>query len=488
MPVLVDRARADLLKSRVAAVVRQASKNLEAEKAEARGLLARPVDYREALDTPPPELGLPTLRDDQDAIARHPAKVKVLAMGRRWGKTILGLVLVILCAYRGGRVAWIVPTYKNGRALWRAAERAALELRRRGLVSINRAERVMEFPRSGGFLAIYSADNPDSIRSEWFNLVIFDEAARIAEEVWTDVVQPTLADVGGDAILISTPLGRNWFWRMWREGIEDMKTVAAFRAPTTDNPNELIKRAAAFARDRLPERAYRQEWLAEFVEEASASWDRDWLRERRYDLTKLEPACIARILSYDTAIKENDSAAFSACVVAELLPDYRLRIRHVWRDRLGLPRLMEAMERDIALWDGDGKLWQVVIEDKASGTSAYQTLMASGSDRLRRMLVAFTPQGSKEARFEQAGVWAANGSLLLPFPGPQSPWLRAYEEELFDETEYADQRDATAQVVLWLEPYLAEGFEARGGRAADPHTPPPVRQGEMAPAGRGSTP
>lgn len=189
-------------------------------------------------------------------------------MGRRWGKTVLGGTLSLGCAARGASVAWIVPTYKNGRPLWRWAEATVAPLRKAGHAEVHRAERVMQFT-GGGFLGVYSMDNEDSIRGEAFHLVIVDEAARIPESAWTDAIMPTLADYDGRAILISTPKGRNWFWQEWIRGQAEREDVKSWQAPTRDNPNPRIRRAAELAQDRVPERTYRQEWLAEFVEDGS---------------------------------------------------------------------------------------------------------------------------------------------------------------------------------------------------------------------------
>jgi phage terminase large subunit-like protein len=212
-----------------------------------------------------PTLYLPQLRRDQWLIAQHPAKIKTLAMGRRWGKTILGGSVSLSVASAGGKVAWVVPTYKNGRPLWRWAMQFVGPLKKNRLVRTNISERLIEF-NNGGFLGIYSADNEDSIRGDWFHLVIVDEAAMVSETAWQEVIQPTLADVDGDAILIGTPKGRNWFFTEYQRGLADGTRQAAFQAPTGGNPSPQIQRAFQLAKERLPERVYRQEWLAEFLE------------------------------------------------------------------------------------------------------------------------------------------------------------------------------------------------------------------------------
>lgn len=186
-------------------------------------------------------------------------------MGRRWGKTLMGGALSLGTASQGGQVAWIVPIYKNGRALWRWCERAVLPLVYSKKASVNQSERMIEFA-NGGFMGIYSADNEDAIRNEAFNLVILDEAARISETAWSDAIMPTLADANGDAILISTPRGRNWFWNEYQRGLSDGKLQASWTAPSHDNPLPNIQKAAKLAKERVSDLTFRQEWLGEFVD------------------------------------------------------------------------------------------------------------------------------------------------------------------------------------------------------------------------------
>lgn len=187
-------------------------------------------------------------------------------MGRRWGKTVLGGVLGMNVLRQHGRVAWIAPTYKNTRAPWRWAVQVAQPLVASKRFAVSKSDKVITSDL-GGFLALYSADNIEAILGEAFNLVIVDEAARIQEYAWTDSIQPTLADADGDAILISTPKGRNWFWREWMRGQAELADTASFTAPTSANPNPRIKRAAEMAQLRTSDRTYRQEWLAQFIED-----------------------------------------------------------------------------------------------------------------------------------------------------------------------------------------------------------------------------
>lgn len=204
-------------------------------------------------------LSLPRLRRDQYDIAAHPGKIKAVCCGRRWGKSVLGGNIITLTAAQGGRSAWVTPTYKNGRPLWRWIEHIT-----RGVngVQVNRSERVVTFP-GGGFLAMYSADSPDSIRGENFHLVVLDEAAKIPEDVYADAILPTIADTDGDLLMLTTPAGKNWFYH---EYLRCSSNGAAWQRPSSDNPSANIRRAFELARLRVSERTFQQEWLAEFAD------------------------------------------------------------------------------------------------------------------------------------------------------------------------------------------------------------------------------
>lgn len=214
-----------------------------------------------------PILNLPRLRPDQLAIVKHPAKRKNVAAGRRFGKTVLGGVVVANVLRQHGKAAWVVPTYKNSRPLWRWISSAFAPLAKAKLVNISKADQTI-ITNQGGFFAIYSEENIDSMRGEWFHVVVNDEAAKFKEESRYDVIEPTVADSDGEIIDISTPRGRNWFWREHQMGLDGGQDRATFHAPTRANPMPAIQKAYLRAQEVLSERSFRQEWDAEFLDES----------------------------------------------------------------------------------------------------------------------------------------------------------------------------------------------------------------------------
>src|SRR5690554_3151365 len=147
---------------------------------------------------------LPTLHAGQREVADHPARFKVLAAGRRWGKTRLGTLLCLDVALNGGRAWWVAPSYPMATVGWRGIKHLAKQIPG---ITAREVDRLIELP-SGGSIQVRSADNPDSLRGEGLDFLIIDEAAFVREEAWTEALRPALSDRQGRAMIISTPKGR----------------------------------------------------------------------------------------------------------------------------------------------------------------------------------------------------------------------------------------------------------------------------------------
>lgn len=207
---------------------------------------------------------MPALHPGQRTVRDHPARFKVLACGRRWGKTRLGCGLVTETGVGGGAAWWVAPSYKVAAVGWRQSRFLAQQIP--GVV-IREADRKIEYP-GGGWIQVRSADDPDSLRGEGLNRVVVDECAFIPERAWTEAISPALVDRKGSALLISTPKGRNWFWQAFVRGQGDeFPDWKSWTYPSSTNPFLAPDEVERF-RQQLPERVYRQELLAEFLDDA----------------------------------------------------------------------------------------------------------------------------------------------------------------------------------------------------------------------------
>jgi len=162
---------------------------------------------------------------------------------------------------RGGRAWWVAPTYKMAHVGWRLALDIARQI---PATRVEKQDRRITFP-SGGVFEVRSADRPDTLRGEGLHFLVMDEAAFTRPEAW-DALRPSLADTGGRALLISTPNGHNWFYEEYQKAVQGIPGYSAWRFPTATNPF-IPPVEIEHARLQLPDRVFRQEYLAEFLAE-----------------------------------------------------------------------------------------------------------------------------------------------------------------------------------------------------------------------------
>lgn len=208
-------------------------------------------------------LDLPRLHSSQYAVRGRAKRFNVLACGRRWGKTTLGVIIAILALLAGKPVGWFSPTYKMLEEVWRMF----LEYLHPLIKSKSEQQHRLELI-TGGVLDMWSLEAPDSARGRRYFLVILDEAAQVAdlEAIWNNVIRPMLVDLRGFAWFLSTPAGRNGFYHLHCLGRDpDNEEWASWTLPTWENPH-IPRDEVELLRDTMSEEAYRQEILAEFLE------------------------------------------------------------------------------------------------------------------------------------------------------------------------------------------------------------------------------
>ena len=211
--------------------------------------------------------------------APHPAQMAIhqargkrfrtVCTGRRFGKT---LCLAAELLDRGGcekagDYGWVAPTYN-------VAERGIEAFRTiaEGFIEVcGRAPSRVEFAGRSGPVRVWflSADNPDNIRGFGFQGLVIDEAAAIPANVWHYVLRPTIAQTLGWAVFVSTPKGHNWFYDLFTRGMDPSETdYASLTFPSKASPYFPAKEWDE-AKRTLPEDVFRQEYMAEFLEDSA---------------------------------------------------------------------------------------------------------------------------------------------------------------------------------------------------------------------------
>jgi predicted phage terminase large subunit-like protein len=360
------------------------------------------------------------------------ARFRVVAAGRRFGKSMLGCALLTQEAAYRKRGWWVSPTYPMSAIAWRELKRMASKVP--GVVT-NESERRLTYP-GGGTVQVKSADSPSGLRGEGLDYLVIDEAAFIDkwDEVWEQALRPTLSDRRGGALFISTPRGFNHFSELYQnaQGGE----WARWQFPTWDNPHIAASEIEA-ARGMLPALVFRQEYGAEFVQMAGAMFRRDYFR-----FVDAAPDNLQWVRSWDLAVSTKASADYTAGARCALASDGTLYIADMVRGRWEWPDARRIII-DTALSDNCPQ----GVERVAFQLAAVQELMRERS-LANTSLTELVPDKDKVARALPWLARAEQGKVSLV----RGAWNAAFLDEVcaFPEVQHDDMVDAVSGAVQML--------------------------------------
>lgn len=243
------------------------------------------------------------LHEGHRIVLGDPARFKVLAAGRRWGKSLITSLMALSVLMQINRRVWIIaPDYGLGEKVFRELYNILVNQLKiiepgkpgKGKARNQKGDYYLETPW-GSVLEVKSMERPDSLAGEALDFVIVDEAALEdnLENIWSQMIQPTLMDKEGSAIFISTPRGRNGFYKLYLTGKQglrqrlgdleitqgthgvdnDMTDWSSFQRTSYDNPllasdaeRSKAEVDAAYKRAVLSGKVvqFKQEYLADF--------------------------------------------------------------------------------------------------------------------------------------------------------------------------------------------------------------------------------
>jgi hypothetical protein len=189
----------------------------------------------------------------QIQICEDPARFKVVACGRRFGKSILCTLIVAAVLLQPGRKVWIVSdTYElTDRVFNELYHIFVTELKwaihPKGAAS--RRDRYLRLP-NGSTVQGKSCENRDSLVGEAIDLLIWDECALTVngKDIWNQELRPCLMDRKGAAIFISTPRGKNHFYDffLWGKKGEELRKLSKDDALLLTDEQKIITNWSSF--------------------------------------------------------------------------------------------------------------------------------------------------------------------------------------------------------------------------------------------------
>lgn len=202
----------------------------------------------------------PELYPHQATLAQNLKRMNFLAWGAQAGKTRSSLYLLAAHALdrKATDNAWIDRDGKFARDAFR---KIGVLLPKELIADKSKMDLRYELV-NGSVLSFFSGLEPDAFRGKSRHAVIFNEAAFIKEEGWTEVIAPRLR---GWALFNTTPKGRrNWTFKLWNEAGNKPELWYRSHFPTTANPSISASQIAAI-KATMADALFRQEILAEFI-------------------------------------------------------------------------------------------------------------------------------------------------------------------------------------------------------------------------------
>lgn len=229
----------------------------------------------------------------QLAVKESTAKRKVVRAGRRGAKTVIAATIACEAFLKGLRPLYATPTTEQLDAFWFEVCRAFQEPLSAGVLYKNEVEHIIEMRGTKNRIRAKTAWNADMLRGDYTDLLLLDEHQLMNEDVWGLVGAPMLLDTDGSAIFFYTPPSLHsrsvskardprHAARMFKRALEDMTgRWQAFHFTSQDNPHLSQAALDEIAQD-MTRLAYRQEILAEDIEEdPEALWNHSLIDRTR---------------------------------------------------------------------------------------------------------------------------------------------------------------------------------------------------------------
>ncbi len=253
-------------------------------------------------------------------------RFNVANCGRRFGKSAMAVNILSETAIKGFPSGYFAPTYKLLEGTYNECLLALNE------AVVRKHDNQFIELITGGKIEFWSLDNPQAGRSRKYKEVVVDEAAFVKNlwESWTQAIRPTLTDLKGGAWFLSTPKGKNDFYKLHQRGVTGEANWQSWTMSTYDNPFIDPTEVDDAKRD-LPEVAFNQEYLAQFADNTANPFGLNFIEQCTYPLSNLPPVCFGIDLakSYDWTVIIGLDVNGSVCWFDRFQRDWKSTITHI---------------------------------------------------------------------------------------------------------------------------------------------------------------
>ena len=203
--------------------------------------------------------------DQRKEILNDKTRYKILSCGRRFGKSFFSVLFLLNKPLQPNERRWIVfPTYRQAKMVsWNLLKSIFANKQ----ATINETELSITLD-NGAKIELKGADKPDSLRGVSTTMVVMDEYAFMKENVWGEIIQPTLAESRGEALFVGTPSGLNHFYDLFVKGQSDNGDYKSWQFTTLEG-GFISADEIENAKKNLDKRTFQQEYEASFLTAAN---------------------------------------------------------------------------------------------------------------------------------------------------------------------------------------------------------------------------
>ncbi len=304
---------------------------------------------------------------------------------RQQGKSLLLINLILYYGIndKGSKIGIIAPIYQQARKLMEDLYEA---IKDSGLVLTTNFSNHEIKLKTGSKIYFRSSEREDGLRGYTFDYLFMDEASYQSEDAYRRAIEPTALVHGKKVCLFSTPRGRDWFYQMYKLGLDsEYPNYASVRMEQGDNPY-INQEEILAAKKVLPDAIYRAEYEGEFLEGESMVFSN--FNNNIFD--KYPPPTGKVYIGVDLGRESDYTVAIAMDTTGNVIEIYRDNQKDWSHMQQEILKLAQKYKATIMIEiNSMGTIVYESIKKKYQDTHPFTTSMQSKNDIVESLILAF---------------------------------------------------------------------------------------------------
>jgi len=377
---------------------------------------------------------------EQRALWTSSARFRVAACGRRSGKSELAKRQGVKRAlapspYADYRVLFGGPTFQQAkRVFWSDVKKLVPRWALAGQdprKAISEGELTIRLV-TGAEIIVTGLDAPQRIEGSPLDFVVVDESADVKESAFLENLRPALSERAGEAWLVGTPQGRNWFWQLSQKAQEDDSGLWSFH--TWTSATVLPAEEITIAKAELDARTFQQEYEANFLDPSGQVYypfRRDVHAAEKLKYNPKLPLCVGLDFNISPGVATFSQEQYYTGENPRVAREFTAVVDEVWIEKdSNTRRICEEIVKRYRDHESD----LLISADATGGAGGTAKVAGSDLDLIQKYLgPVFGPQK------RQVDVWVEKlpGRLKMRTPNHNPP-VRARINAMNSRLESAD--------------------------------------------------